>query len=259
MGNENIEVIWKAIAALLLLFQAGCATTQPQVIAPRPPSILYADKVGTLPKIGDLSHAPVGGVMFSQFKYRIKSTTQDANFETIAEGDLSLGFQLGSLSVSVGDQFSESLLNGETVYCTKRLAYRDPLVGPWRAACFVDRNKDRKFELVKVAPGAIYFEKAIDPPLPYRIVKTSEPKNGEETIVPSDDSFKFELLYQGVSRNSLKLAYREYLKDLARPAFYQDVVYDLEKSPTVITFRSVRIEVTSADNNQIAYRVLSAF
>lgn len=71
--------------------------------------------------------------------------------------------------------------------------------------------------------------------------------------------FKYELLYQGFSRNTLKLVYREFNNDLARPAFFQDASYDVEKFPITVTFRTVRIEILSADNNQLVYKVLSGF
>lgn len=127
-------------------------------------------------------------------------------------------------------------------------------------ACLLDRNNDGNFEALKVAPGAIWFEKNLDSPLPYKkIVLGGQPVVMPEVVAPADDSFKYEILYQGVSRNTLKLAYREYIKDMARPAFYQDVTYDLEVKPTTISFRTVRIEISAADNNKITYRVLSSF
>jgi hypothetical protein len=136
------------------------------------------------------------------------------------------------------------------VYCTERAAYIDPLVGPFKTVCFIDRNNDGRFEKVKAAPGPLWFEKDVTPPLPF---------GKSEQIVSRGDSFKYELLYQGSSNNSLKLAYREYLNDFARPAYFQDVTYDLKTKPTIVTFRTVRIEVIDADNNELVYRILSGF
>jgi len=66
-------------------------------------------------------------------------------------------------------------------------------------------------------------------------------------------------MYEGVSNKSLRLAYREYINDLARPAFFQSVNYDIASLPETIAFRSVRVEVISANNEAIEYRVLSGF
>jgi hypothetical protein len=80
-----------------------------------------------------------------------------------------------------------------------------------------------------------------------------------ELQVPRPDSKKYELLYQGISSKTLRLSYREYINDFARPAFFQDVTYDVPDLPTTITFRTVRIKLLSADNNGLRYQVLSGF
>lgn len=241
-------VVHGSLPFLVLLVVSGCATHQ--IAAAPSPS--YIEKVGMTPKIGELATAPVGGLMFSQFKY--KTRTEKSFVYSIAE-NLNIGLMLGRVQVSSGERLKEAKLGSETVYCTNSPAYIDPLVGPMKIACFVDSKSGGTFDKVKAAPGAIWFEKDLVPPLPY--IRTEN--TGSVTIAQADDSFKYELLYQGFSRGSLKLAYREYMKDLARPAFYQDVTYDFESKPTTITFRTVRIEVSAADNNQIAYRVLSGF
>ena len=98
----------------------------------------------------------------------------------------------------------------------------------------MDQNNDRAFAKVKVtANGPVWMEKEVPPPLDFEKA---------EVMLPLLGSFKYDLLYHGLSRNNLNLSYREYLNDFARPAFFQDVQYDIETTPTVVTFRSVRIE-----------------
>ena len=242
------RVLPKSFSLFWLMVVSGCATHQ---IAPAA-SPSYIEKVGMTPKIGESATAPVGGLMFSQFKYK---TRTEKSFEYSIAENLNIGLMLGRVQVSSGERLKEAKLGGETVYCTNSPAYIDPLVGPMKIACFVDSISRGTFDKVKAAPGAIWFEKDLVPPLPY----TRTENSGTAAIAQANDSFKYELLYQGFSRGSLKLAYLEYLKDLARPAFYQDVTYDFESKPTTITFRTVRIEISAADNNQIAYRVLSGF
>lgn len=71
----------------------------------------------------------------------------------------------------------------------------------------------------------------------------------------------FEILYQGVGGGVLRLAYREYTGDeLARPAFAQEVTYDLTpEGPTEILFKGARISILSAGNTELRYRVESPF
>jgi hypothetical protein len=103
---------------------------------------------------------------------------------------------------------------------------------------------------VKAKPGMIWFEETIPNPIPYA---------KSELITPKADSFKYEILYQGISKGTLRLSYREYINDMARPSFFQDVSYDIASYPTEITFKTVRVEVLGADNSGIRYRVLSGF
>ena len=76
--------------------------------------------------------------------------------------------------------------------------------------------------------------------------------------VPKKDYFKQEFIYNGRVGNALKFIYREYVDDVARPAFTQDLQYDLAESK-IIGFRGLRIEVVSATNTNIEYKVLSHF
>lgn len=72
------------------------------------------------------------------------------------------------------------------------------------------------------------------------------------------DCFKKEFVFNGKAGNSLKFVYREYINDMARPAFNQDLQYDLSES-NIIGFKGMRIEVIKATNTAIYYQVLSSF
>lgn len=73
-----------------------------------------------------------------------------------------------------------------------------------------------------------------------------------------DNCFKKEFIYNGKSGNSLKFVYREYINDMARPAFNQDLQYDLADG-NIIGFKGLRLEVVSATNTSIEYKILSTF
>jgi hypothetical protein len=76
--------------------------------------------------------------------------------------------------------------------------------------------------------------------------------------VPKKEYNKQEFIYNGRVGTALKFIYREYVDDYARPAFSQDLQYDLAESK-IIGFRGLRIEVLSATNTNIEYKVLSYF
>ena len=70
------------------------------------------------------------------------------------------------------------------------------------------------------------------------------------------DRFKEELIYAGRAGSVIRIAYKEYKGNeslyLARPAFFQDLNYDLGSSD-IIVFRGYRIRVLEATNERILF------
>lgn len=69
------------------------------------------------------------------------------------------------------------------------------------------------------------------------------------------DSFKRELVYSGISQNTLSILYREFIDGTARPAFSQDLKYDLSQGNT-IGYKGARFQVIKATNTSLQYKVL---
>jgi hypothetical protein len=84
----------------------------------------------------------------------------------------------------------------------------------------------------------------------------NSPDGWQVTKVPSEDYTRRELLYSGRSADTIKVSYREYRGGMAAPAFFQNVEYDLADSHT-IKFRRFTLEVISATNQSITYKVVS--
>jgi hypothetical protein len=74
----------------------------------------------------------------------------------------------------------------------------------------------------------------------------------------SETSFQQTLIYSGRVGNKINIGYREFSNNSARPAFNNDVEYDLSASNT-IGYKGAQIEVIKADNSGITYKVLSSF
>lgn len=70
------------------------------------------------------------------------------------------------------------------------------------------------------------------------------------------DSFRRQLVYNGRSGETIKLLYREFGEERIRPAFTQEVTYDLERGETV-GFKGSRFQVLDASNTTIRYSVLN--
>lgn len=79
----------------------------------------------------------------------------------------------------------------------------------------------------------------------------------ENTIIPHKESFVRELIYTGVSKNVITIVYREFSNDLARPAFTQELRYDLAESD-IIGYKGARFQVLKATNVGLQYKVLRA-
>lgn len=71
-------------------------------------------------------------------------------------------------------------------------------------------------------------------------------------------SFQSTLIYSGRIGNRITLGYREFQRNVARPAFNNDVAYDLSES-MIVGYKGARLEVLSATNTEIRYKVLAGF
>ncbi|RLA79872.1 MAG: hypothetical protein DRG78_12085 [Epsilonproteobacteria bacterium] len=116
--------------------------------------------------------------------------------------------------------------------------------------CIMDTNNDNKFDKYRASHLETYSELNIH--IPYTLKQTT----------PSfeQDSFKYEVLYQGKKGNLIKISFREFKNNMARPAFTQDIDYELNKTGnTTIGFKGLRIEVLKATNMDITYKVIKDY
>jgi len=82
----------------------------------------------------------------------------------------------------------------------------------------------------------------------------------EETKIPTylEDSFQQTLIYNGKIGSKINVGYREFLRDMARPAFSNNAEYDLSTSK-VIGYKGAQVEVIEATNQLIRYKVIKNF
>jgi len=72
------------------------------------------------------------------------------------------------------------------------------------------------------------------------------------------DSFQETLIYNGKVGSKINVGYREFSGSLARPAFNNNVEYDLSESNT-IGYKNAKLEIIEATNQYIKYRVIENF
>jgi len=75
---------------------------------------------------------------------------------------------------------------------------------------------------------------------------------------PMSNHFQQTLIYNGKIGNRITLGYREFSGDVARPAFSNEVSYDLSES-AILGYKGARVEVVKATNTEITYKILSGF
>ena len=78
----------------------------------------------------------------------------------------------------------------------------------------------------------------------------------EEEVDVEAGYMNYELVYGGTDGESITITYREYTsKDLAKPAFYQNIIYEVGKEK--IRFKDTVLQIHEATNEKIVYTVLS--
>jgi hypothetical protein len=80
------------------------------------------------------------------------------------------------------------------------------------------------------------------------LFETAEGLEGQES------AYRSQMIYSGLAGNTIRAAYREFKGDFIRPAFSQELQYNLAQDST-IAYKSIRIQVLSATNSQLRYRV----
>ncbi len=81
---------------------------------------------------------------------------------------------------------------------------------------------------------------------------------GGTPVTIGKPSLQKNLVYSGRSGKTIMLSYREFQNDYARPAFTQDLTFDVS-SDRVVGFRGARIEILNATNTTITYKVQQGF
>lgn len=88
--------------------------------------------------------------------------------------------------------------------------------------------------------------------------KPNSPFERLQKEISTTDSFQQTLIYSGKVGNKINIGYREFSGNLARPAFNNEVEYDLSESK-IIGYKGAKLEIIEATNEYIKYKVLRNF
>ena len=234
----NLEMKRVKVAGLIMTFLVALTRCAPvQVGSDAHPT----RKTGQNIEFGSPTFVPVGATIFSQFDY-------DAVTRAFGQSPYSRPVGIGGrIVLSVGQPLFPAMVAGQQAYCSANATFLAYLGTDNRSVCFFDIGNTGRFSTAYVVNTLADMKLDVDVPYSVREQATGS-------------GFKYELLYQGFDRGVVRVTYREYLADFARPAFQQDLTYTLEKSGTTeASFRNVRFVINSADNNGIKYYVTRGF
>lgn len=221
----------KKFLLLPLLFLTGCVTTNTNY---RPQSVDISE-----PPLGQVVIAEVGGVMLKQGKY----VEHDAIFlpDTVKVG------MIGTYTFSRGFYLRE----GQDA---KNEFYR-PEPGAEGGDVTVGLLTDPyQTMMVSRSDNTLCGISVFNAKVCERNVNMQRTKRPALTT----DGFQQTLLYSGRIGNKINISYREFSNNLARPAFNNEVEYDLSES-NVIGYKGAEIEIIEATNRMIKYKVVRNF
>jgi hypothetical protein len=220
-----------SVAAICLVALGGCAT----------PQYNYQPEARQIsePPLNTVSVANVGDEMLKQGKFIERDAIRiehDIKFGLLDYYTLTPGYYLKTGEDSLSEFYVPA--DGRNAGRVIKAALADP----WQSIRLF-KNEDR------ICVVTIFHVSVAE-----RAVGVARTKH--QSL--SDDSFQQTLIYSGKIGSKIKIGYREFSNNQARPAFNNDVDYDLNESK-VIGYKGARIEVIEATNEFIRYRVISNF
>lgn len=238
--SDNIRrtIVRRGLCAVLLVYGAALATTSVAQLAPSS----LSTQGRTFPELNTETEVEVGQPMVTASNRRVERTeVMVLKADVTGRGPgtrvtVRAGRMAYAVTTSKGTYYeSETPIDLKTFGITQADAKGGWFVpsDPSKPAMLYWRDGASR---VEVPAQGIEIEK--------RVVET----------VATQSAFSRELVYSGVSQGTVSILYREYKSDLARPAFSQELKYDL-RDGNEIGFHGARIRVLKAGNLSIRYIV----
>jgi hypothetical protein len=194
-------------------------------------------------QLGIPQEAYVGSTMVRVREYHTLQSTQNS---AVASSDFEvsapLAFTKRGQRGSVYDIIGSTMYNGREYQVMKLEEY----------GLVLDESGRLMEKVINLSSG---FNNFYLPTFEIRPPDVRFERQSDVTIDTSRPFTNYELLYSGIDGDTMRINYREYSPDnLARPAFFQDLTYPAGQS--VVRFRDLRLEILSADSQQVRFRVM---
>lgn len=193
---------------------------------------------GSTPEVGEEATVPIGGEMLTEFKYRgtpgvVLAGDVRANWGAAENVELPAGTPLAIIRAK------------RVKACQSRTNLN------W-LNCVIDTDDDGRLD--RVSFNDIAGAKDISPPVPYTkqsVRMGVDPRFGE------GNDFKRVYVFTGASGNTLTVSYREFLNDLARPAFTESLTIPLGSTfPQNVALKDRVFQIIGIDGMGLRYRLV---
>ena len=157
----------------------------------------------------------------------------------VMNDDLSVKLPLATLSLSSGDALVQEASKAKVKACDRR--------DGGSGLCLLDDDGDGLFDRWTQA-DTFFAAKTLKVAAAYKVASVP--------LAGARGSFRSTLTFLGAADGSLRLSYREFSDDLARPAFTEDYVVPLGRTyPQIIAIKDVRFSVKAIEGSVIRYAV----
>jgi hypothetical protein len=200
-------------------------------------------KVGESPRLDEEVAKSVGEVIYETYNYQ---EFESAKLAEAADIDV----LAARWTLSPNDLLQAYVEGTGKIYCTADAVLY--VMGTLTSrVCLADQDHNERFDAWMAPQGPPARQE-------WNKLKNELGFTSGGSLTAKMGGFRYELLYQGISGNVVSLLYREYIDDLARPAFQQNLSYTLApEGATEVSFRGTKLRILSADNNTIRYRLLA--
>ncbi len=230
-GREAEELTMKFIFNIKVMFLSLAVASCGPTILPTAYSINSAD----YPLPGEVITAEVGEKLINQVYEE-----QFTGIKIMNEYDC-CNFANACAQIESGQIFQEFMINGNINYCgaVKLIdAFRISAVEVPNYCFKINSKENLVGQNFNTCPD-VEFEK------------------GKFTRI-SNKNFQRSLYNKGKSGKEVYFDYREFKDDFARPAFTQDLIFDLSES-NIFGYKGARIRVIDVSNIEIKYELISSF
>lgn len=217
------NLIQIASLTLVTFLGSGCTTVQYNGTTSIQKSIDYPE-IGQVITVYVGDHMVQKGIMVEEDFLLVTKTVDGALYDIPANKYAQLGFD------NIQDFYSATGV--------VRSAFADPF-----NALSIKKNQNTEICVITVFGGSACYPGEFE-----RRKQISERGN----------SFQQTLIYSGRVGNKINIGYREFSNNTARPAFNNNVEYDLSSSNT-IGYKGAFLEVIKADNSSITYKLIKNF